>query len=122
MELTKEQFIETFKTECTKASQSLKTNLLTNNSIEEPTIEVIINQHVSFLAMKMANNDECSTFSFYGKVVLGGFVDYNSIILTEEEFESLYECFEQAELAVRQAIKNKVIADGEVALMEILKH
>jgi hypothetical protein len=122
MEIAKEKFIETFKKECEKASKSLKhLRLRASGSLEEPSFEVIASDNVSFFAIKMSNNDENNTYSFVGKILFSGFVDYKSIDLTNDEFNSLFESFEEAENIYRLAVKNEIIAQGENSLSRIFQ-
>jgi len=120
MEIAKEKFIETFKKECDKAKQvNHIDSFRTSGSVEEPIAEIISNKEVSFLIIKMSNNDEKNTYSFEGKIIFGGFVDYKSISISEEEFESLYDYFMKCELDVRRDVKNDIIKNGEFALNQI---
>lgn len=122
MEISKEKFIETFKKECEKAVTAINPDLFrSSGSNEEPAIEIISNEKVSFLVTKTSNNDENNTCSYAGKILFAGFVDYQSIDLTEDEFESLYEQYYQNELKVRMAAKNKIILEGESVLMQVLQ-
>jgi hypothetical protein len=70
--------------------------------------------------MKLSNNDENNTFSYSGKILFGGFIDYKSIELTGEEFDSLYDFFLECEFKTRLAVKNKIISDGEAVLEKIV--
>lgn len=121
MEIAKEKFIETFKKECDKAKDAADfDSFRTSGSVEESSAEIISNKEVSFLIIKMSNNDEKNTYSFEGKIIFGGFVDYKSINITEEEFESLYDYFNKCELEVRREIKNNIIKTGEFVLSQII--
>jgi len=121
MEIAKEKFIETFKKECDRAKQAVDfDSFRSSGSVEEPSAEIISNKEVSFLIIKMSNNDEKNTYSFEGKIIFGGFVDYKSINITEEEFDSLYDYFSNSELEVRRDVKNNIIKTGEFALGQIL--
>lgn len=122
IEITKEKFIETFKKECEKAATTLNTALFNETgSIEEPSIEIISNNLVSFIVMKLSNNDEKNTFSFFGKILFSEFIDYQSFELTEEEYNTLVISFEENQLAVRAAVKKQFIADGEKILAQMLQ-
>ena len=119
MEIAKSKLIETFNKECERISTTTHIEFLRNSgSIEEPVIEVIANSNVSFMAIKLSNNE--NSYTYYGKILFGGFIDYKSVELTEEEFNSLFENFEKAEFSVRNNIKNQIISNGEKALQEIL--
>jgi flavorubredoxin len=124
MEIAKEKFIETFKKECEKAIALVKPESFRTVNIgdtqEELTIEVISNDKVSFYASKMSNFDEGNTFAYSGKILFGGFVDYKSIDLNAEEFNSIYDYFYECELKARLAAKNKIISEGEIALSQVL--
>lgn len=122
MEISKEKFIETFKKECEKAVIAINPDLFrASGSNEEPAIEIISNEKVSFLVTKTSNNDKEYTFFYSGKILFAGFVDYKSIDLNKDEFESLYEHYYQNELKVRMAAKNKIIIDGESVLAQVLQ-
>src|ERR1035437_6100941 len=117
MEIAKAKFIETFKKECAKAQENNKIeSFRASGSIEEPSAEIVSNKDVSFFIIKFSNNDEKNTFRFEGKIIFGGFVDYKSIDLTEEEFDSLYDYFSKCEAVMRRDIKNDIILKGEVVL------
>lgn len=118
MEIAKEKFIETFKKECENAVKSINIDAFRINSSSESSIEIVPNEKVSFFAIKMSNND--NGFQFLGKILFSGFVDYKSIDLTEEEFESLYDFCTKSELETRLAIKNKIISEGEAILEKIV--
>jgi len=121
MEIAKEKFIETFKKECDRANQAVDVNSFrTSGSVDEISAEIISNKEVSFLIIKLSNNDEKNTYSFEGKIIFGGFVDYKSINITEEEFDSLYDYFSNSELEVRREVKKDIIKTGEFALGQIL--
>ncbi len=125
MEITKEKFIETFKKECEKAIILVNPDAFRKVSVgdtkEEFTIEVISNDKVSFYASKISNFDKENTFTYSGKILFGGFVDYKSIDLNVEEFESIYDYYYECELKARMAAKNEIIAVGESSLAEILQ-
>ena len=57
---------------------------------------------------------------FFGKIIFKGLVEYKSFELTEEESLSMYNNFDDLENIVRTTIKNRIIAEGEVALLQIL--
>ena len=120
MEISKEKFIETFKKECEKAVIAINPDLFrSSGSKDEPASEIISNEKVSFLISKTANDN--NTFSYSGKILFAGFVDYKSIDLTKDEFEILDEEFYQNEVKVRMAAKNKIILEGESVLAEVLR-
>lgn len=123
MEIAKEKFIETFKKECEKAVLSSKLELFRDTSSGALEIIEILsenNQSISFCAMKIPNNDN-EQYNFYGRILFDGFVDYQSIVLTAEEFNSLSECFEQSLNVIRMAVRNNIITNGEIALAQILQ-
>jgi hypothetical protein len=122
MKITKEIFIQTFRNECIKASNSLDTNVFrSSGGINEPSFEIVSNKNVSFFAMRMSNNDEKQTYSYLGKILFEGFVDYKSIELTEEDFDFLSDCFEKAENSARIAVKAAIIANGVHSLCQIIQ-
>lgn len=124
MEIAKEKFIETFKKECDKAVKDIKPENFRATRIEDTddefTIEIISNEKVSFYASKISKYDATNTFDFSGKILFGGFIDYKSIELTEEEFEVLYDYYYKSENDARLAAKNKIITEGEKVLALIL--
>lgn len=124
MEIAKEKFIETFKKECDKAVIAMNPELFRfNGSQEEPNIEIISNEKISFYVTKLCNGDirADSTFSYSGKILFGGFLDYKSIELNENEFDGLYDYYISSELKCQLSVKNKIIADGESALLEVIQ-
>lgn len=121
MEIAKEKFIETFKKECEKAVDTINVDAFrASGTNEEPGIEIVPNNKVSFYAVKTFNNDEQNTFSYEGKILFAGFVDYKSVKLEESEFESLYDFYLECEFKSRLAAKNKIISEGEAVLEKII--
>lgn len=123
MEITKEKFIETFKSECKKSEQALKIESFKNYASIEPNpfFELWVENNISFLIIRMTNKDgDKETLSFVGKILFKGLVDYVSFDLTEEESLSMYNAFDESENIVRNFIKKRIITEGEIALAEIL--
>lgn len=123
MEITKEKFIETFKKECKKSEETLKILSFKNYSGLEPNpfFELFSENHISFLVIRMTNNDgDKEIRSFVGKILFKELVEYKSFDLTEEESLSMYNAFDESENIVRNSIKKRIIAEGEIALAGIL--
>ncbi len=88
---------------------------------EEVTIEIISNDKISFYASKLLSNGKPeSGFRYSGKILFSGFVDYKSIELTAEEFDSLYDYYYNCEIKTRVAVKNKIVEEGEIELSKVL--
>jgi hypothetical protein len=114
MEIVKDKFIETFQKECEKAIENLKADSFRSiGSSDEVGAEIVANEKVSFLVLKMTNN-------YFGKILLSGFVDYKSIPITEEEFKTLYEFHTECEAKARLAVKNHIITEGEIVLEKLI--
>lgn len=123
MEIAKEKFIETFKKECEKAIEEAKPeSFRASGGDEEPAIEIVANDKVSFYISKTINNYEQKTYSFTGKILFRGFVDYKSIEISEEEFESLFEFFAKSESLSRLELKNKIVSEGENILEQLIQY
>ncbi len=123
MEITKEKFIETFKKECKKSEENLRIESFKNYSGLEPNpfFELFSENHISFLIIRMTTKDgDKEIRSFVGKILFKELVDYKSFDLTEEESLSMYNVFDESENIVRNFIKKRIIAEGEVDLAKIL--
>lgn len=124
MEIVKEKFIETFKKECEKSEQNLRIESFRNYSQVEPNpfFELFLDNNISFLVIRLTNKDgDKEICSFVGKIIFKGLVEYKSFELTEEESLSMYNVFDESENIVRNFIKKRILAEGELALEEILQ-
>jgi len=125
MEIAKEKFIETFKKECQKSVENSNPNaFISSGGDEEPACEIIASEKISFYVAKMYNfdNSEAKGYKFVGKILFRGFVDYKSIELTEEEFESIFEFFYEQKDLSRVQLKNKIISEGESDLQQLIQY
>jgi hypothetical protein len=117
MEITKEQFINTFKSECSKAADNANVNAFIDDNNNDVVLD--IGGNISFLLMALSKNNN-AILSYVGTIMLEGIVEYKSFELTKEECGDLVNFYKDSESIAILNFKKSAILLAESVLKTIL--
>jgi len=121
--ITKEQFLEMFKKECENCAFEGKVEAfkILETQLGESSVEISVSNLISLHAFKTKEFKE-KPYSYTGQILFRGFVDYKTIPILEEDFNSLVETCSKSESLATMKLRNKIILEGEESLKQLLHY